>query len=97
MLGRLIGVSLLAGIVFPAGALAGGSIGIRLVDGAPDSRAATLSPASYVVDRVAPGSTISRRVEISNSTSSTAAVMVYAGRRRPPTRQVRLRSWPHSK
>ena len=77
MLGRLIGLSVLAGIVFPAGALAGGSIGIRLVDGAPDSGGNPLARV-YVVDRVAPGSTISRRVEISNSTSSTAAVMLYA-------------------
>ena len=77
MLGRLIGVSLLAGIVFPAGALAGGSIGIRLVDGPPDSGGNPLARV-YVVDRVAPGSSISRRVEISNSTSSTATVMVYA-------------------
>ena len=43
MLGRLIGVSLLAGIVFPAGALAGGSIGIRLVDGTAGLSAAILS------------------------------------------------------
>ena len=68
-------MSLLAGIVFPAGALAGGSIGIRLVDGAPASGGNPLAR-MYVVDRIAPGSTISRRVEISNSTSSTATVMV---------------------
>ncbi len=77
MLGRLIGVSLLAGIVFPAGALAGGSIGIRLLDETPDSGGNPLARI-YVVDRVAPGSSISRRVEISNSTSSTAVVTVYA-------------------
>ena len=77
MLGRLIGVSLIAGIVFPAGALAGGSIGVRLVDGTSDSGGNPLARV-YVVDRVAPGSGISRRVEISNSTSSTATVMVYA-------------------
>jgi hypothetical protein len=77
MLGRLIGVSLLAGILFPAGALAGGSIGIRLVDPPPDSRGNPLARV-YVVERVAPESSIRRRVEISNSTSSTAVVRVYA-------------------
>lgn len=77
MLGRLIGVSLLAGIVFPTGALAGGSIGIRLVAATPDSDGNPLARV-YIVDRVAPGSSIRRRVEISNSTSSTATVMVYA-------------------
>jgi hypothetical protein len=77
MLGRLIGMSLLAGIIFPAGALAGGSIGIRLVDAPPDSAGNPLARL-YVIDRVAPGSSISRRVEISNSTSSTAEVTVYA-------------------
>ena len=77
MLGRLIGVSLLAGILFPAGALAGGSIGIRLVDPLPGARGNPLARV-YVVDRVAPGSSIRRRVEISNSTSSTAVVRVYA-------------------
>ena len=77
MLGRLIGVSLVAGILFPAGALAGGSIGIRLVDPPSDSRGNPLARV-YIVDRVAPGSSIHRRVEISNSTSSTAVVRVYA-------------------
>lgn len=84
MLGRLIGVSLLAGIIAPAGnALASsphgpvtppGSIGIRLVD-APTSR----DPLArlYVVDALAPGTSIRRRIEISNSTGTTASVAVY--------------------
>jgi hypothetical protein len=77
LLGRLVVVSLFAGLVFPAGALAGGSIGIRLVGAPPNSGGNPLARV-YVVDRVAPGSSIRRRVEISNSTSSTADVMVYA-------------------
>jgi hypothetical protein len=79
MRGRLIGVLAVAGIILPAGAAlaaSSGSIGIRLV-AVPgvtpnDSRAR-----SYIVDRVAPGTSIQRRVEISNTTASAAAVTVY--------------------
>jgi hypothetical protein len=83
--GRLIGVSVLAGIIVPAStALAAlphrptagsGSIGIRLVDVPADSRDPLAR--SFIVDRLGPGTTIRRRVEISNSTRSTADVAVY--------------------
>ena len=77
---RLIALSLLAGIIVPgSSALAAGSggIGIRLVDVPADSRDDPLAR-SYIVDRLAPGTSIRRRVEIVNSTPSTVAVAVYA-------------------
>jgi hypothetical protein len=84
--GRLIALSVLAGIIIPATtALAAppsqptpgsAGIGIRLVGSPADSDNNPLAR-SYVVDRLAPGTSIRRRVEISNSTSSSAAVAVY--------------------
>jgi hypothetical protein len=84
--GHLIGASLLAGIIVPAGGAAGtpphrplagpGSIGIRLVDVPADSRGDPHAR-SYLVDRLAPGARIRRRVEIINTTRSTAHVAVY--------------------
>jgi hypothetical protein len=73
----LLSVSLLAGILIPAGSAsgAGPGVGIRLVAG--DARDTSASP-SYIVDRLAPGTRIRRRVEISNSTGSVARVAVYA-------------------
>jgi hypothetical protein len=78
MRGRLIVLTLLAGIIVPAGsALAAGpgSIGIRLVDVVPDSRNPLAR--SYIVDRVVPGTSIRRRVEIINTTGSTVDVAIY--------------------
>jgi hypothetical protein len=78
MRGGLIALSLLAGIIVPAGsalAAGSGSIGIRLVDVVPDSRNPLAR--SYIVDRVAPGTSIRRRVEIVNTTGSTADVSIY--------------------
>jgi hypothetical protein len=84
--GRLIVLSLLAGIMIPAsGALAApsqpaadsGSIGIRIVDVPPDSSRNDPLALSYIVNRLAPGKTIQRRIEVSNSTRSTVAVSVY--------------------
>jgi hypothetical protein len=53
-----------------------GSVGIRLldvpVDAAEDARAK-----QYIVDNLAPGSTIKRRIEVSNSTSAALDVKVY--------------------
>jgi hypothetical protein len=80
--GPLTALSLLAGIIIlPAGgALAAPSlppdrgIGIRLV-GASDS-AVGLSR-SYIVDRLAPGTSLRRQVEISNTTRSTVDVAIY--------------------
>jgi len=92
--GRLIVLSLLAGIMVPAsGALAAspqptadaGGIGIRIVDVPPDAARDDPLALSYVVNRLAPGKTIQRRIEVSNSTRSTVAVAVYpaaAGLRR---------------
>jgi hypothetical protein len=74
----LIALSLLAGIVVPApSALAAGSggIGIRLADVPADSTDALAR--SYIVDRLAPGTSIRRRIEITNSTRSPADVAVY--------------------
>jgi hypothetical protein len=83
--GRLIVLPLLVGIIIPAsGALAAephkptagsGGIEIRLVDVPADSQDALAR--SYIVDRLAPGTTIRRRVEITNGTGSTADVGIY--------------------
>jgi hypothetical protein len=77
--GRLIALSLVAGIIVPAGsALAAGpgSIGIRLVDVPADSRADPLAR-SYIVEGLAPGTSIRRRIEIVNTTRSNVAVAIY--------------------
>jgi hypothetical protein len=79
MRGRLIGVLAVAGIILPAGAAlaaSSGSIGIRLV-AVPGVMPADSRARSYIVDRVAPGTSIERRVEISNTTASAAVVTVY--------------------
>jgi hypothetical protein len=52
-----------------------GGIGVRLVD-VPDARAGPLAR-SYIEGRLAPGTSIHRRVEVSNTTRSTAIVAVY--------------------
>jgi hypothetical protein len=75
----LIALSLLGAIIVPAStALAAGpgGIGVRLVDVPADSRDDPLT-GSYIVDRLTPGTSIQRRVEITNTTRSTAAVSVY--------------------
>ena len=87
MRGRLIALSLLAGIIVPAsGALAAqssqpivdpGSVGIRIVDVPPNSRSDPLARA-YIINRLAPGATIRRQIEIMNTTHSTMDVAVYA-------------------
>jgi hypothetical protein len=53
-----------------------GSIGVRLLDvpaASPDGSRAR----SYIVDQVAPGATVRRRIEITNTTSSTADISIY--------------------
>jgi hypothetical protein len=87
MHGRLIALSLLAWIIIPASsALAAssnqptadsGGIGVRIVDVPADSRNDPLA-FSYIVNRLAPGKSIQRRIEVSNNTRSTTAVTVYA-------------------
>jgi hypothetical protein len=90
----LIALALLTGAIIPASSALGalshrlavdpGSIGIRIVD-TPSNRLSDPLALSYIVNRVAPGKTIRRRIEISNTTPSTANVAVYpaaAGLRR---------------
>jgi hypothetical protein len=87
LLGRLAALSLLPATAVPASnALAAplhpriataGGIGVRLADAPADSRNNPLAR-SYIVEQVAPGTTIHRRIEIVNSTRSTAGVSLYA-------------------
>jgi hypothetical protein len=84
---RLAALLVLGGIIVPASTALGGpphqprpgsgSIGIRLVDLPAHSRDDPLAR-SYIVGRLAPGTSISRLVEISNSTATSADVAVYA-------------------
>jgi hypothetical protein len=83
---RLLALSLLAAAIVPAGtALAGqhqtgsvgGRIGIRLI-AAPSAASAALLGQSYIVGRLAPGTKVTREIEITNGTPSTANVSVYA-------------------
>jgi hypothetical protein len=100
----LIALSVLAGVIVPASsALAAGSdgIGILLADVLARSHDDPLAR-SYIVDRLAPGTSVTRRVEIVNSTRSPADVAVYpaaAGVRRgtfrfaPGHSRTELSSW----
>ena len=74
---RLIALPLLAGLILPAGALAAGTggIGVRLV-ALPGASRDPLAR-SYIVDRLSPGTTLRRTVEIRNGTASPAQVGVY--------------------
>ena len=84
MRGRVIVASALVALSTPiTGAAAAtpsiaapNSIGIRLVD-APSSSTTGSHAHSYIVERAAPGTRIRRRVEITNTTDSTAAIAVY--------------------
>jgi hypothetical protein len=82
---RLIALWLLAGIFVPASsalaappfrAVSPSGIGIRLTDVPVDSRNDPRAR-SYIIGRLAPGTTIRRHIEIVNSTRSTADVAVY--------------------
>lgn len=53
-------------------------IGIRLVD-VPVATADNPRARSYIIDHVAPGTVIERRVEVSNGTTDTAQVSMYPG------------------
>ncbi|MDF3297517.1 peptidase [Streptomyces tropicalis] len=59
------------------GPAAGRTIGIKLLD-APESRRADPRAHAYIVDHVAPGATIERRVEVTNESSGPMHVDVYA-------------------
>jgi hypothetical protein len=54
-----------------------GSIGIRLVD-VPASAGNDPRARLYIVDHLAPGTIIHRRVEVTNTTASTAHILLYA-------------------
>jgi hypothetical protein len=77
MRGYLLAVVALAGLIAPAAALASdtGGVGVRLIQ----ARAASGDPlaTAYILDRLAPGTTIHRRIEVSNSTGAGADVAVY--------------------
>lgn len=54
-----------------------GDIGIRLID-VPESAVADPRARLYVIDHLGPGTTISRRVEISNTSGAAVDVLTYA-------------------
>jgi hypothetical protein len=74
---NLLVLAALAGLIIPASALASdsGGIGVRLIH----ERAVNGNPlaTSYILDRLAPGTMIQRRIEVSNSTHSDARIAVY--------------------
>ena len=66
-------------IALPAGAAtaaAAGSIGLRLVD-VPLAARGDPRARLYIVDHLAPGTVIHRRIEVSNTTASTVHVVLY--------------------
>jgi hypothetical protein len=77
-------LALLAALLLPASALAGTSgaqvpargIGVRLID-QPASSAADPLARSYISAVLGPGTTISRQVEVSNTTTSAQTISVY--------------------
>jgi hypothetical protein len=54
------------------------TVGIRLVD-APTNRSRDPRARQYIVDHVAPGTEITRRVEVTNNTAKIQTVQLYAG------------------
>lgn len=54
-----------------------GSVGVRLVD-TPASAAGDPRAQMYIVDHLAPGTVITRRVEVSNGTSAVASIALYS-------------------
>lgn len=82
-----IAVLVLAGVIIPASTAQAsptaeatahsGGIGIRLV-GVPTGSSSDPLARLYIINRIAPGASLRRQVEVSNSTHSTAHVVVYA-------------------
>jgi hypothetical protein len=77
-------VTLIALIVVPVGAstaasrpATSGGIGLRLLD-VPVAAGNDPRAQIYIVDHLAPGAVIHRRIEVSNTTTSTAHIAVYA-------------------
>ena len=69
-----------AGAAAPVPALAQAppqTVGIRILD-APTNRSDDPRALQYIVDHVAPGTSISRRIEVSNDTAETQEVQIYA-------------------
>jgi len=62
----------------PASAQAPQTVGIRLVD-VPTNRTDDPRARQYIVDHLAPGATITRRIEVSNDTATSQVVHLYAG------------------
>ena len=79
---RKLIVAMAAAIVVAAGvpamAQAPQSVGIRIVD-VPTGRTDDPRARQYIVDHLAPGTTITRRVEVSNDTAMAQAIQLYAG------------------
>ena len=75
VLGLLVGAAPVAGATGDAG---GGSIGIRLLE-VPVARSDDLRAHSYIVDHVPPGTTFTRRVEVTNDTGDTREIEFYPG------------------
>ncbi len=78
----LLAVLLTASAVFvpanSARAAEAEGIGIRLLE-APLDRRDDPRASSYIIDHVAPGTIIERRIEVSNGTADPAGIEVYAG------------------
>ena len=72
-----LGITLYLGATATAAGADQGSIGIRLID-VPESAAADPRARLYVIDHLAPGTTISRRVEVSNTSDAAVDVSTYA-------------------
>lgn len=73
----LVALALIAGSAAPAVASTeDGSIGLRLID-APAATRTDPRARLYIVDHLAPGTVIHRRIEVSNSGSSAAHVVLY--------------------
>jgi hypothetical protein len=88
VLARVVGAASLIAIMLPAlpaaaastpptAPGAANSIGIRLLD-VPATEANDPRARLYVVDRVAPGAVINRRIEVTNTTTAVAHVALYA-------------------
>jgi hypothetical protein len=83
---KLITASVLAGVgLTAANALAAqpsqlpagsGGIGVRLID-VPSSSSSDELAHAYIVERLAPGTRVRRRIEVSNSTDSSAQIVIY--------------------
>jgi hypothetical protein len=73
----IVGIAISALAALPHQAMASsGSIGVRLLDLPADSPDGSRAR-SYIVDQVAPGTTVRRRIEITNTTGTTADIAIY--------------------